>query len=180
MNLDFMNFISQTFSSISFFILVILLSGVIFVNGFSDAPNAIATCVSTRAISPKKALFMSGIFTFLGILIMSYINASVAHTIFNLADFGTETKPAIIALSAALISIISWATLAGKIGVPTSESHALIAALTGAAIALSNTFSVVNGKEWIKVFLGIGVSIILGAFVRLCNGKDNRVYIQAF
>lgn len=83
MNLDYMNFVSQTFSSISFFILVILLSGVIFVNGFSDAPNAIATCVSTRAISPRKALFMSGIFTFLGILIMSYINASVAHTIYN-------------------------------------------------------------------------------------------------
>lgn len=180
MNLDFMNFISQTFSSISFFILVVLLSGVIFVNGFSDAPNAIATCVSTRAISPKKALFMSGIFTFLGILIMSYINASVAHTIFNLANFGTETAPAIVALSAALISIIAWATFAGKIGIPTSESHALIAALTGAAVALSGTFSVVNGKEWVKVFLGIGVSIILGFIVGFIMAKITEAIFKYF
>lgn len=58
MPLGFVEFVSQLFSNPVFLIVTILLSAVIFFNGFSDAPNAIATCVSTRAITPKKALFI--------------------------------------------------------------------------------------------------------------------------
>lgn len=157
-------FITDVFSNFSYLLVVVLLSLVIFANGFSDAPNAIATCVSTRAVTPKKALIMSFIFNFLGILVMSFINASVAITIFNIVDFGNESG-AILALSAALISIVLWAFFSGNLGIPTSESHALIAGLTGAVIAFRGNFVGVNGNEWLKVMLGIVVSIVLGFIV---------------
>lgn len=63
----------------------------------------------------------------------------------------TYGDKAVIALSAALFAIILWATLAWIFGIPTSESHALIAELTGSAIALHNSLEGVNGGEWIKV-----------------------------
>jgi PiT family inorganic phosphate transporter len=164
-------FITQVFSNYSLLIIVVLLSFVIFANGFADAPNAIATCVSTRAISPKKALIMAAIFNFLGIAFMSMVNAGVAKTIFNIANFGSDSKIALLALSAALISIITWAFSAGRLGIPTSESHALIAAITGSSVALFNNFSNVNGKEWTKVLLGIVISIVLGFIVGLIITK---------
>lgn len=60
---------------------------------------------------------------------------------------------------------------AGRIGIPTSESHALIAAITGAGVALSGGFSVISGHEWFKVLLGIVVSIFLGFIVGFVIAK---------
>jgi PiT family inorganic phosphate transporter len=81
-----------------------------------------------------------------------------------MVDFNVAADPnsAIIALSAALFAIVLWATIAWIFGIPTSESHALIAGLTGSAIALHNSFAGVNGAEWIKVVYGIGISVTLG------------------
>lgn len=67
---------------------------------------------------------------------MTLLNAKVAATIYNMVDFGSNAKEATVALCAALVAIVVWATLAWKFGIPTSESHALIAGLTGAAIAM--------------------------------------------
>ena len=133
------------------FIAVVLTLGVILVNGWTDAPNAIATCVVTRCMSPKAAILMAALFNFLGVFVMTLINATVAETITKMVDFGNDPKEAIIALSAALFAIVLWATLAWVFGIPTSESHALIAGLTGSAIALHN-----------KVIYGIGISVVLG------------------
>ena len=159
--LSFNQFIINLTQSFPLCVITLLILSVILVNGWTDAPNAIATCVSTRAISPRKALIMAAICNFLGIAFMSVVNAGVAKTIFNIAQFGSDSKVALLALSAALISIITWAISAGRLGIPTSESHALIAAITGASVALFNNFSNVNGKEWTKVLLGIVISIIL-------------------
>ena len=79
-----------------------------------------------------------------------------------MVDFGSDPDLAIIALSAALFAIVLWATMAWVFGIPTSESHALIAGLTGSAIALHNSFAGVNPDEWIKVIYGIGISVGLG------------------
>lgn len=136
-----------------------------FFNGFSDAPNAIATCVSTRAISPKKSLIMAAVFNFIGILVMSMVNASVVYTIFNLVKFSGDSSKSLITLIAALISIIAWTIITSRKAIPTSESHALIAALTGSSVALTNNFSSVNGSEWIKVLLGMVISIVVGFIV---------------
>ena len=65
----------------------VLTLGVILVNAWTDAPNAIATCVSTRALSARKAIVMAAVFNFLGVLVMTAVNASVAMTIYNMVDF---------------------------------------------------------------------------------------------
>ncbi len=141
---------------------VILTLGVILVNGWTDAPNAIATCVSTRAMKPKPAILMAAVFNFLGVFVMTLVSSKVAATIYNMVDFGSDSKEATTALCAALFAIVVWATLAWKFGIPTSESHALIAGLTGAAIAMHGGLGGVNGAEWAKVGYGLVLSSVLG------------------
>lgn len=160
--MSFNDFFQQMINNPLMFMAVILTLGVILVNGWTDAPNAIATCVSTRCMSVRKAIIMAAIFNFLGVFVMTKLNATVAETITKMVDFGSEPKSAIIALSAAMFAIVLWATLAWVFGIPTSESHALIAGLTGSAIALHGNFNGVNGNEWLKVLYGIGISVFVG------------------
>lgn len=155
-------FISQMMQNPMLLVSTILTLGVILVNGWTDAPNAIATCVSTRAIGVRSAIIMAAVFNFLGVFVMTAINASVAMTIYNMVDFGGDAHLSLIALCAAMAAIVVWATAAWYFGIPTSESHALIAGLSGAAVAIQNSFSGINGAEWIKVIYGILLSTILG------------------
>lgn len=149
----------------------LLVLGVILVNGWTDAPNAIATCVSTRAIEVRKAIIMAAIFNFLGVLVMTLVNSRVAATIYNMVDFGTEPKPALIALCAAMAAIVIWAIAAWYFGIPTSESHALIAGISGAAVAIQKSFSGINGNEWIKVIYGVVLSTLLGFVIGFICAK---------
>ena len=141
---------------------VLLTLGVIFVNGWTDAPNAIATCITTRCLGARKAIITSAVFNFLGVLIMTHINSAVASTISNMVDFGSNTQEATIALCAALFSIVVYSVGASFFGIPTSESHSLIAGLTGAAIAIHGSLAGVNGAEWVKVIYGLILSLALG------------------
>lgn len=150
--------------SSAFFFTVLLTLGVVFVNGWTDAPNAIATAVATRAISPKKAVLISAIFNFLGIIIMTIINRTVALTVAGIADFG-NSENASAALCGALASVIIWAVLAWAFGIPTSESHAIIAGLTGAAISAGGGIDAINISEWIKVIYGLIVSLVPGCVI---------------
>ena len=143
-------------------ITLILTLGVIFVNGWTDAPNAIATCVTTRCLPARTAIMMSAAFNFLGVFVMTQINSDVASTISNMVDFGSNTQEAIIALCAALFSIVVYSVGASYFGIPTSESHSLIAGLTGAAIAIHGSLAGVNGAEWVKVIYGLVLSLALG------------------
>lgn len=183
MSITLESFLQQLISNPALLIIVILTLGVILVNGWTDAPNAIATCVSTRAISAKKAIIMATIFNFLGVLVMTLVNATVAQTIYKMVDFGGNSKDALIALCAALFGIVLWATAAWALGIPTSESHALIAGLSGAAIALQGGFAGINGNEWMKVIYGLFMSTIMGlgfGFITvriiqiICKGMDRR------
>ena len=160
--MQIMEFINQMFSEPMLLVSTILTLGVILVNGWTDAPNAIATCVSTRAIGVRKAIIMAAIFNFLGVFIMTKINHSVATTIGNMVNFGSDSRSALVALCAAMAAIVIWATAAWYFGIPTSESHALIAGISGAAVAVQGNFSGINPKEWIKVFYGIIISTLLG------------------
>lgn len=162
MDLSFGYFWGEMTANPLLFVAVLLTLGVILVNGWTDAPNAIATCVVTRCMSARGAILMAAVFNFLGVFIMSSINATVAQTITKMVDFGTNSHEAIVALSAALFAIVVWATLAWWFGIPTSESHALIAGLTGGAIALHGGLSGVNGGEWVKVLYGLVISVVLG------------------
>ncbi|WP_333649195.1 inorganic phosphate transporter [Lacrimispora sp.] len=181
--IDFTSFISQLMENPALLITVILTLAVVLVNGWTDAPNAIATAISTRAMKPRPAILMAAVFNFLGILVMTAVNKTVAQTIYNMVDFGSNAHDALIALCAAMVAIVLWAVAAWLFGIPTSESHALIAGLTGAAIAMHGGLSGVNGGEWIKVLYGLVLSTFLGfgmgfAVVRLIEAifrkKDRR------
>ena len=140
---------------------VALTLGVIFVNGWTDAPNAIATAVSTRSIEVNRAIAMAAACNFVGVLVMTSFNSSVAFTIKNMVNFGDDTHSALIALGASLAAIVIWAVGAWWFGIPTSESHSLIAGLSGAAIALGGIDGI-DMSEWVKVIYGLILSTVLG------------------
>ena len=178
-----LSFVQQVFSSPAMLVTVLLTLGVIFVNGWTDAPNAIATCIATRCINVRAAILTSAVFNFLGVLIMTHINSSVASTISNMVDFGGNTHEALIALCAALFSIVVYSVGAARFGIPTSESHSLIAGLTGAAIAIQNGIGGINMGEWVKVLYGLVLSLALGFLagwgicrlvILVCAGMDRR------
>lgn len=162
MDVTFSNFLAQISSNPALLITTLLTLSVILVNGWTDAPNAIATCVSTRSITARNAILMAAVFNFFGVFIMTLINANVAQTIYKMVDFGGNSKEALVALCAALFAIVTWATAAWWFGIPTSESHALIAGISGAAIALHNGLSGINAAEWVKVLYGLVLSTFLG------------------
>lgn len=182
MGISLASFLQQVTSNPVLAITVALTLGVIFVNGWTDAPNAIATCVTTRCMRVRSAIIMSAICNFFGVLIMTHINASVASTISNMVDFGGDTTMALVALCAALFSIVVYSVGASIFGIPTSESHSLIAGLTGAAIALGGAGGV-NMNEWIKVIYGLVMSLLFGFAIGwatakvvtvICTGLDRR------
>lgn len=182
MGISLASFLQQVTSNPVLAITVALTLGVIFVNGWTDAPNAIATCVTTRCMRVRSAIIMSAICNFFGVLIMTHINASVASTISNIVDFGGDTTMALVALCAALFSIVVYSVGASIFGIPTSESHSLIAGLTGAAIALGGAGGV-NMNEWIKVIYGLVMSLLFGFAIGwatakvvtvICAGLDRR------
>ena len=183
MDVTLSHFLQQMASNPILLMTVALTLGVIFVNGWTDAPNAIATCISTRCMRVRPAILLSAGFNFLGVLVMTRINASVASTISNMVDFGGNTNEALIALCAALFSIVVYSVTASWFGIPTSESHSLIAGLTGAAIAINNGLGGVNGTEWVKVLYGLVMSLLLGfgsgwlickLLTWVCAGLDRR------
>ena len=162
MTVNLGEFLSQLPTNMPLLITVLLTLGVILVNGWTDAPNAIATCVSTRSMGVRKAIIMAAVMNFLGVLVMTLISAKVAETIYKMVDFGGDPKQALVALCASLFAIVLWATAAWWFGIPTSESHALIAGISGAAIAVQGGIAGINGEEWIKVIYGILLSTIMG------------------
>ncbi len=169
--MGFIDFIKAILDNPMLLLSSILTLGVILVNGWTDAPNAIATCVSTKAIGIRKAILMASIFNFIGVLVMTSINTSVAMTIYNIADFGGDARLSLIALCAAMSAIVIWASAAWYFGIPTSESHALIAGISGAAVAIHNSFSGINYEEWLKVLWGILLSTFLGFTLGFFSAK---------
>jgi len=170
--------------NLAFIISILLVLGVVFVNGWTDAPNAIGTAVATRVLKPRTAIIVAIIFNFLGVLLMTLISTEVADTISKMVDFKTTSNvnAPLIALTAALFSIVIWAIAAWYFGIPTSESHALIAGITGGALALGG-FEAIDMMQWLKVIIGLLVSSILGfgsgfgitrLIERICRNKDKR------
>ena len=189
MELTFQNYIINISQNFPLAIISLLILGVVLVNGWTDAPNAIATCVSTRTIRPKNAIIMAAIFNFLGVLVMTIISSTVAETLHSIADFGDNASSALIALCAGMVSIVLWAVIAWLFGIPTSESHALIAGVSGAAIAIQKGISGINVGEWKKVIIGLILSAILGFALgylvtkiieKICRNLDRRKTIPFF
>jgi PiT family inorganic phosphate transporter len=98
-----------------------------YINGFHDTANAIATSVSTRALSPRVAIAMSATANFVGAL----TGTAVAHTIG--AGLITQQSEGGVVVPAALLGAIVWNLLTWRLGIPSSSSHALIGGLLGAS-----------------------------------------------
>jgi PiT family inorganic phosphate transporter len=160
--LDFPSFLAELTTNIPFVFTVIITFAVVMVNGWTDAANAIATCIGTRSLSPGWSIVMAAVFNFLGVFVMTLFNATVAQTIYGMVNFSGDPDTALIALLAALVAIVIWSVGAWFFGINTSESHALIAGVSGAAIALQGGISGINGTEWIKVIYGLLMSTFLG------------------
>ncbi|MFC1908597.1 anion permease [Chloroflexota bacterium] len=125
-------------TSLYVFLLIIALAiGFGLVNGFNDAANAIAPAIGTRALSPRTAIIIAGVFNLLG----AATGTAVAHTIGK----GILVPEAITyqAIIAALISIIIWGWLATYLGLPISLHHGFIAGLAAAGIAVTGAEAVV-------------------------------------
>jgi inorganic phosphate transporter, PiT family len=142
-------------------LLLIVVIGLIlaaeFVNGWTDSPNAIATVVSTRVLSPYQAVIMATLLNALGAMSGTAVAATIGQDIVR-ADIINLTT-----VGAAMVGIIFWSTLAWYYGLPTSESHALIAGLTGAGLATAGPSSLV-WSGWSKVLIGLLFSTFLGFF----------------
>ena len=101
-----------------------------YTNGFHDAANAIATSVSTRALTPRVALILAAVMNFIG----AFLGQKVAHTVSD-----TITPPSgshgLVVVMAGLVGAITWNLITWYFGLPSSSSHALIGGLVGAALA---------------------------------------------
>jgi PiT family inorganic phosphate transporter len=104
-----------------------------FTNGFHDAANAIATSVSTRALTPRVALVMAAVMNFAGALLGTEVAETIATSIVNLEGAGTHAELAVVLC--ALLGAIVWNLITWWFGLPSSSTHALIGGLVGAGIA---------------------------------------------
>ena len=145
-----------------FALTMLLIAATIFVNGATDAANSIADAVGTGAISFRNAIILAVIANFVGLVAAALFSTAVADTMSNMVDFGGDSHTALVSLAAAMVAIVVWAGVAWYFGIPTSESHALIAGLSGAAIAVSGGVSGINFSEWVKVIYGLVFSTIMG------------------
>ncbi|MFJ7953888.1 anion permease [Lysinibacillus sp. NPDC096418] len=133
-----------------------------FINGFHDTANAIATSVSTRALKPRKAIFMAAIMNFVGAITFVGVAKALTKDIvdpFSLNAFDGDITGSVVIL-AALLSAITWNLLTWYFGIPSSSSHTLIGSVAGAAIAAAG-FNVLNYTGFIKIIQALIFSPIL-------------------
>ncbi len=127
-----------------------------FVNGMNDAPNAIATVVSTRVLRPWHALAMASGLNVLGaVLTGTAVAATIGEGIVDTEAVGLPV------VGAAALGIGVWGALATLRGLPISISHGLVAGLAGAAVATAGIHAL-EWSGWQKVFIGLGFSTVVG------------------
>lgn len=142
--------------NLSLIVLVVLLALAFdYINGFHDTANAIATSVSTKALSPRTAIIMAAFLNFLGALSGTAVATTIGKNI---------VPPEVISplvLIAALSGAIFWNLFTWYFGIPSSSSHALIGGLSGAAAA-AFSFDIINWHGFVKIFAGLIISPIIG------------------
>jgi PiT family inorganic phosphate transporter len=154
-----------------------------FTNGFHDTANAIATSVSTRALSPRMAVLIAAILNFLGAFVSFAVAATIAKGIVN---------PEVVTLNvilAGLVGAITWNLITWFLGLPSSSSHALIGGVGGAAIAAAGLDVVYWSGIWEKVVkpgllsptLGFAIAFammiaIIWVIRRRSPSKVNRIF----
>lgn len=126
------------------------------VNGWTDAPNAVATVVSTRVMPPMVAVGMAAVLNLVGALSGTAVATTIGKDIVDL-DQGLNLQTA----AAAALAVVLWSTFAAYFGLPTSESHGIVSGLAGAAVAVAG-WDVLLVDGWRKVFTGVGAAVFFG------------------
>jgi len=142
--------------TVGLIVVLLLVLAAEFTNGLTDAANAIATVVGTRVLTPFKAVLMAAVLNMAGVLITgTAVATTVGKGIVQTEVITLET------VAAAMLTIVVWTMAAWFFGIPTSETHELLAGLAGAGLATAGT-SVLLWEGWRKVLIGLGVSTIVG------------------
>ena len=154
------------------FVLLLIL-GAEFVNGWTDAPNAIATVVSTRTLSPRTAVVVATSLNIVGAFFGKAVAATIGKGIIR-----TEAVD-LVTVGAAMTAIIIWSVTTWYFGIPTSESHALIAGLTGAGLAAGGP-SVLLWSGWSKILIGLIFSTFIGVLGGYLISKTALMFYSRF
>ncbi len=126
-----------------------------FINGWTDAPNAIATVVSTSTLPLSIAVPMAVVLNIAGAMSGTAVAATIGK---GIVTTDSVTVPAI---AAAMVAIIAWGAFAAHRGLPISKSHALVAGLAGAAVA-GGGFGALLWAGWTKILIGMFLSVVAG------------------
>ncbi len=130
-----------------------------FTNGFHDTANAIATSISTRAMSPHVAVGLSAVFNLVGAIItVAFFQAKVSNTIASTLAL----KPGLVVVMSALFGAIAWNLITWYRGLPSSSTHALIGGLCGAGIAAAHGLGGVKWSALAKQVASLVISPPLG------------------
>ncbi|TCS82118.1 inorganic phosphate transporter [Tepidibacillus fermentans] len=132
-----------------------------FINGFHDTANAIATSVSTRALSPRAAIVLAATMNFIGALTFTGVAKTITK---GIVDPFTLENGAMVVL-AGLIGAIIWNLITWYYGIPSSSSHAIIGAIAGAAISAAG-FNALNYNGFLKII----ESLIISPFLAITIG----------
>ena len=135
---------------------IVVALGFDYTNGFHDAANAIATSVSTRALTPRAALVMAAVMNMVG----AFLGTGVAQTVGSGIVELPETESSLVVILAALLGAIVWNLTTWWFGLPSSSSHALIGGLVGATLAAAGTVQWAGITE--KVVIPMIVSPVIG------------------
>lgn len=146
------------------FTLIIIILALLFdyINGFHDAANSIATVVSTKVLSPFKAVLWASIFNFIAFFVFSDHN--VANTIAKIVHQEYITHKVIFSgLSAAII----WSLFTWYLAIPSSSSHALIGGFVGAALVHSLNFYSIESTKILEIVVFIFLAPIIGMIIAI-------------
>jgi len=142
-------------------LVVALALGFDYTNGFHDAANAIATSVSTRALTPRAALLMAAVMNFTGALLGTEVAETIATSIVDLSD--ASSHQALVVVVCALVGAIVWNLITWWFGLPSSSTHALIGGLVGAGLV--GGLAIYGQAIVDKVVLPMIFSPIIGFFL---------------
>jgi len=132
-----------------------------FLNGFHDAANSIATVVSTRVLSPQKAVVWAAFFNFVAAFVLG---THVAKTLGKgMIDLSVVTQEVVLA---GLVGAIAWNLITWYYGIPVSSSHALIGGYAGAAVAKAG-WSAIIASGWTKTLIFIVLAPLIGMVLAL-------------
>jgi len=140
---------------------VILALGFDYINGFHDTANAIATSVSTRALTPRVAVWMAAGLNFLGAMYSTGVAKTIGGDLVKSAQMVNQQV-----IIAALVGAIAWNLLTWWLGIPSSSSHALVGGVVG-AVLVSKGFDGLKIEGIIKIVLSLIVSPVIAMITGL-------------